>query len=205
MMKHLKKILFLALLFLNVAVYAQKVAHISEEKVFLNWYLSNYLLKLKNDSTILYINTYYTGSLTAIKEEIIKDTLVDVKHSYENNEIKECLILTKSEKLYISEQLDKMKGHVWTNDLFKNSKMLNSGSLHRLIGKQGLGWHDKYYKRYKTGFYSFSKPIFIRNNTICIFSYSYNCGILCAYGETAIYIKDNGAWSKWLVISDWIS
>jgi hypothetical protein len=65
------------------------VVYISEEKVFLNWYFNNYLLKSKNDSPILYVNTQYTGSLTAIKEEIIKDTLVDVKHSYEDNEIKE--------------------------------------------------------------------------------------------------------------------
>ena len=49
------------------------------------------------------------------------------------------------------------------------------------------------------------RAIFIRNNTLCIFSYSYNCGILCAYGETAVYIKDNGVWSKWLVISEWES
>jgi hypothetical protein len=204
-MKHLNKITSLALIFLITSAYTQKVESISEEETFLNWYFQNYLLKSKNDPPILYTDAIHTGSLTAIKDDIIKDTLVDLKNSYANNEFKECLILTKSEKLYINDQLDKMTGKSWTENLMKNSQKLNNDSLEILIGKQGLGWLDKYYEKYKTGFYSFSKPIFLRNNTICIFSFDYSCGILCAYGETAIYFKHNGEWSKWLIISDWIS
>ncbi len=204
-MKHLKKILLIAAFVVYTAAHAQKAEFISEEKTFLSWYFQNYLLKSKNDQPILYTNAIYTGSLTAIKNDIVKDTLVDLKSNDENNELKECLVLTKSEKLYVSNQLDKMVGTRWTTNLPENSKMLNIDRVQTLIGKQGLGWHDKYYKRYKTGFYSFSKPIFIRNNTLCIFSYSYNCGILCAYGETAVYIKDSGVWSKWLILSEWIS
>ncbi len=198
-MKHLNRIAFVVIVFFNTVAYAQNLEDPSEEQLFLNWFFQNYQPNFKNDPLILYTDAIHTGSLKSIKESFSRDTLRSLR-----NGLKELLVLTTSEKLYINNQLDKMTGRIWHENLLKNSQMISLDSIQTFFEKQGPGWTG-YYKKYTTGFYSFSKPIFLRNNTICIFDYSYYCGSLCANGETGVYFKHNGKWSKWLTISTWIS
>jgi hypothetical protein len=186
MINKFKKTAFLVVAFLlSTVVYAQKTTPVSEEKTFLSWYYQNFLHSTKHISPILYLDSIYNWG---IKNDVARDTLLDIYKNYKGNKSKDYLIISKSERLYINNQLNEMSGKIWTENLFKNSQML-----------------DNYQKKNKTGFYSFSKPIFLRHNTYCIFSLYYYCGKLCAHGETSIYIKRNGAWSKWLLISEWES
>lgn len=190
---------FLVLVLFTKLTYAQKVENVIEEQVFLNWYYQNHLVKSKNDNPILYLDKIYTGDL---KDDLARDTLIDIYADYKKRDIKEFLVLTKSERQYINNQIDEMTGKKWPEKLFKNSRMLNKDSLKTLYDSLGRRTDNN---NYNTGHYGFSKPIFFRNNTLCIFRMYYYCGVLCAHGETVIYIKENRTWTKWLSITEWIS
>ena len=111
------------------------------------------------------------------------------------------LIFTPAEKLHIREQVKIMSGEVklWKEkDFGENSILLNLDSLRTLIGPRGLGWPD-YKKKYSSGYFTFSKPIFLRNDTICIFYCSFSSG----GAELSVFENYSGQWIRLSRIADW--
>lgn len=53
--------------------------------------------------------------------------------------------------------------------------------------------------------YTLSKPIFLRNGSVCLFYYSYFCGPLCGQGNLSLYKKEKGKWVRWISLYDWVS
>ena len=52
--------------------------------------------------------------------------------------------------------------------------------------------------------YSFSRPIFLRENTLCLFYYGVSCH-LCGERKFSFYINQKGRWSEYLIIFLWQS
>jgi hypothetical protein len=112
---------------------------------------------------------------------------------------------TKQEVDYINTQLYLLGSVVWKPGLLENSRLISEATVDKIF-KNSLakGWRY-FYKHYGTQLYSFGKPIFLRNNAMCIFYSGYHCGGLCGTGSLCIYVKENGRWKNKYTILTWMS
>lgn len=94
---------------------------------------------------------------------------------------KQFLKLSSDERHFIKEEIQKFDSLKWGKNLIPGEKRLS-------IAKS------------LTGGFSITKPIFLRNNTLCIFDYFYDCGNRCAESETTVFKKVNGKWEMWMIV-----
>ncbi len=66
------------------------------------------------------------------------------------------------------------------------------------------GWRN-FYNSYGKSLFSFSIPIFFRDNQYCAFFYANICGGLCGEEYFSIYRKEFGAWSLWITVYESVS
>ncbi|WP_316812890.1 hypothetical protein [Pedobacter heparinus] len=126
-----------------------------------------------------------------------KDTLRTYKHEAR-------LVLAKHEKDFILAEASKIKEKSFDGNLLKKSTLIPRSKLSEIFKGKINGW-QKFTKEYNGGFYSFSKPIFIRNETLCIFYVDYACGNLCGNTEIAVYKKIKDTWTEWFVLYQAVS
>ena len=98
---------------------------------------------------------------------------------------KELLIANGLSETEIS-QLEKF---VWKDSLFKNSNRIKEDSA------------SSHFRKNNNLVYIFSKPLYIRDNSIALTSFVVMCGNNCGQNEVAFYKKEKGKWIKWVVIS----
>ncbi|MFL5738612.1 MAG: hypothetical protein ACJ75B_00235 [Flavisolibacter sp.] len=129
------------------------------------------------------------------------------------------IIFTKEEKAFIRVQLQNQKGRIWDSHLFEKSLLVNldsirqSASEHRKIVRKGEREPVTDFLSGETlkvdpltSVYSFSRPIFIRNYSICFFCYEvydahFDC---CEYSQLSIYKWIDGMWRfvNWIFINE---
>ncbi|GCC50951.1 hypothetical protein SanaruYs_11700 [Chryseotalea sanaruensis] len=110
------------------------------------------------------------------------------------------VVLTEAEKHQIINQIDST-AHL---------KRLAKTGLIKLIPKKEIDSLDREFAKLPIDFsktygyyslYSLRKPIFLRDNSLCVFYYNYRCGDLCGAMEFAIYKRDESTkWKKWIII-----
>lgn len=161
--------------------------------------------------TIVYVDTVNKDCKVPnlLKEVFQKNKIIDKGNSKPKNVLK----LTKAEKNYLLTQIGQQI--VWNNGLFPNSVRIDSDSMwtylmrQKSIKKASMSEtilnHDtitfKELNRQYNFVYIFTKPIYIRDNTICLITYSAMCGTDCGRSEISFYKKENNIWSKWLIVS----
>jgi hypothetical protein len=108
---------------------------------------------------------------------------------FEDGDAGDTLVLTKKEKDYIIRKLDSVQNYSWKEEVFPNSKIVVQDTL----------W-DYLLKNHKAVVHQFSKPIFIRDNSICLIYYMIFKG---AGGPSyfGFYKKKNGIWEEWISVS----
>ena len=94
------------------------------------------------------------------------------------------ILLTNDELTYLNAQLELTDHFHWEQRLFKNAKIIPFDTLR----------HQRLYGQY----WFFSKPIFIRDNSICLFYYIFYCGNTCGHSQLAFYRWRNNKWTKWI-------
>ncbi|MNY21558.1 hypothetical protein D3C86_1551150 [compost metagenome] len=151
----------------------------------------------KNLEPIVYTDAISTGVMKEFREAFSHDTLI-------NNQSQPMLVLSKAEKNLIHSEIDKLNQKFVNKELLKKSHFIPNGKLDLILKDPISGWSG-FNKKYGKGYYSFSKPIFIRDSSICIFFSNFTCGMLCAQGELSVYKKSGGQWVKWFTLSDFIS
>jgi len=140
-----------------------------------------------------YLGEYAVSSLTN-----------NIDRNMGNSQNNNSIVLSEKEKAFIRKEASKLLSVKWDNDIFKKAVVLTKTKIDEIFGKDGSYW-DGFYANYGKGYHSFSKPIFLRNKTICVFYQSYSCGSLCGHGSWDIYVKENGKWVSSLTIISWIS
>jgi hypothetical protein len=135
--------------------------------------------------------TYYTDKIWPFYLEEIKDALNktslqiwDTSFPKEIDEIPISIVFTKKEMDYVYNEIDKNNKKGWAKGKLKDAEFIESEN------------RDKY----GTAIYSFSKPVFLRNNTICIFYYDGN-----ENGRLVTYIKINGEWKYYSGFFRWVN
>jgi hypothetical protein len=115
------------------------------------------------------------------------------------------LVITTKERQYITTQIDKMGSSVWGKNELANFKMITADTVNAIFANRKRdGWAEMQ-KRGVARIYNFSGPIFLRNDTFCLFYYGYSCGWRCGHGEVAVYKKVNGRWEHWSTLMSWNS
>lgn len=105
------------------------------------------------------------------------------------------ITFTPEEINYINLELNNLKFHGWRDGVLKNSVRIPADTIKKIFygDYKSYGWLY-FTKHYGKSYYSFSKPIFLRNGTVCLFYSGYYCDNQCGEGGFYIYLKINGEW-----------
>ncbi|HEY9005910.1 MAG TPA: hypothetical protein VIM75_07240 [Ohtaekwangia sp.] len=152
------------------------------------------------DDEVICINYFHGGDhLLQYIEGPFADDTVRIE-GYRRNS----LVLTREEKSMIINTLRSLKPDSSHVDFYIDREIVSSDTIDALLQNPEKGW-PYFRKKYREGYYTVSKPIFFRENTLCLFSYSYSCGMLCGGGNISIYKKTLFGWRSYISFYDWIS
>ena len=136
----------------------------------------------QNISKVTYTNKVWTYNITEISNSLKYDTIKRNKRSNVIN--KEWVILSKCEKKLIDKKINKYNEESWAANKLPQYEYMHLDTL----------FAKKY--RYWT---SFTKPIFIRNNTMCFFYYD-----VADWGTFRLYIYQDGKWEYFSSLWEWV-
>jgi len=158
------------------------------------------------DTQFFHAKSFYTDSISksqiaGIKTQLNRDTIFD--NNWLTSEIK-FIILSKEEKKYINSELDKFKDFTWRQGLVPQFKIIRTDTVNAIFNDRRRGW-AYFHTKYGLYIHNFTKPIFLRNNTVCIFYKQYTCDYLCGFGTLDIYILKGGKWVVECQVSSWVS
>ncbi len=134
---------------------------------------------------------------------INKPISYDLKNCFETTFI-ESDSLTENEKLYVKKEIENSNEFEWTNDYVDNIKIVKNSEYQKIFKDLINGWKN-FRRKHGKSILQFSKPIFLRNYSICIISYSHSSDYLSAYGLTTCYKKENGKWIAFGTTCEWYS
>lgn len=154
--------------------------------------------KSVNEDTLFYTAGIDSTILVNMRRIFITDTIWVYK-DLGTGKLKriDSIILTPSEKHCIESELLNQIEKIWGDHLLHKSK-LSTDTLYEAYKNEPLevrmfGWRDKYrIENFKT-LYSFSRPIFLKNNSFCLFHYQVRKGRMSS-GNIGIYKKYNEEW-----------
>ena len=139
--------------------------------------------------------------INLIREELSADTLYAAGLEYYDST--KLVVLTHREKQYINQVLNRMSTVDWTEKLFVEGMLVKTDPAGGILNDQNPnGFHPE--RSSTDRLYSFSRPVFIRNQTLCIFCSGYSCGPRCGYGEVSVFRKISGKWSRWFKLTTWV-
>lgn len=104
--------------------------------------------------------------------------------------------LTKEEVASIKAKLENPSITKWTSDFFPKANIINREFLNAIFSDKTKDW--QYFKtNVADGYYTFSEPIFYRNNTFCLIYFEYASGWLLEKQGLRMYKKEDGKWVIW--------
>ena len=172
----------------------------SQVQTFLNDYFKS------NKKGILYSddieNNYIDQLIRTISTNQVK--LYTNSSSHNKKPSNDIISLTDKEKEYLKKELNSQRGKLWEDNLLKSSKIISRDTLISIFSKTFDRW-EYFHKKYGESYYSFTKPIFIRDNSICFFYFSFFHDTSFAGGEFAVYKRLNGKWEYYMTIWEWTS
>ena len=92
----------------------------------------------------------------------------------------------------------------WSREVFENVRFVNSDTINAILEdtSRGLPFFRRNIGR---GFSTFSVPIFLRNDTYCLFYSDHYDAPLAGGGGLGLYRKENGKWKIVKYYCFWIS
>ncbi len=155
------------------------------------------------NTKLVYMDRLDIYHVNNIKGALSKDTLCGTLGiTYESPKI---LILSPQERTYIDQALAKLASTRWDSSLFKYGKLISKDEVKAIFtDRKQQGW--QYFKQhYGTELHEFSSPIFIRDNTLCVFYSGHSCDYECGEGALAIFKKEKEDWVLWMTLYVWMS
>jgi hypothetical protein len=142
-----------------------------------------------NVDTLFYTADLNGITLHEIGKYLSKDTIWIYKQLAQGKlQTVDSIILSKEEKLFLEKQIASQEGKIWDDNLLDKSKLTERDTINR---KYTYSRRPKDYK--PITIYSFSKPIFIKNDSICFFYYQ---EVTAGFGggQLCLYKKYDGKW-----------
>jgi len=110
---------------------------------------------------------------------------------------------TKAELDFIMKSI-KTSSIKWSNGLLGSVNVISKDTIDAIFKDKSKGW-NYFYKHFGQSYYIFSLPIFLRNDTLCLFYSSTHCGYECGDGHFKLYEKEYGKWIEVKTYCNWIS
>ena len=188
---------FIKYIFLFLSV-ANLLAQENTEKQFFSDLFKNRISKV-----IYSENRFY--DLNELKNTINQAKVV-YKMQLENSPIilLDSLFFTNQELEIVFNKIMSSNDTHWAKNSILNGKYIPRKKIDKIFNEPSKGW-DYFHKIYGKDLFSFSKPVFIRNNSVCFFYESNGNGNLGGSGSFDIYIKQNGKWIFFNSLRMWIS
>jgi len=163
------------------------------------------------EGQIIYTDKISKGDIDNIKSHLKSKTLFDVSHTINQNSV----TLTRQEIKYISDQLESFSYDLWQENLFSGAKLIKESDVMSFIKKTNQVYLENYnnpnntetdrmtmVKNYqRPNVFKFSKPIYLRNKSLCLIYFSSVCGNPCGFDELCFYKIENSTWTKWVVVN----
>lgn len=171
--------------------------------------------KTNIDLTVTQDSIVYIKKCIAFIKEVNKEQLADTNFILVDKpflfEYYDCIskLLTDS-TTYSNDELTFIKDKKypsltkWTKELFTTIKIISSDSISSIFNDNSKWW-TYFYKSIGHSFNTFSVPIFLRNDTYCIFYSDNHCGGECGVGRLTLYKKESNKWTEVKSYCDWIS
>jgi hypothetical protein len=137
--------------------------------------------------------------IDVLREILMQDTVI--KGPPYSGIIKDSLAITDNEREMILKELKLLKNHRWKSNLFSKSLLIRAESADSIV-KRISKTKDSLMVRLCTEIYTFSKPIFFRNDSLCVFYFERN-SLLMREGECWFYKKENNEWKKYFRFFIW--
>ncbi len=142
---------------------------------------------------------FYTAE---IESQIIDSTIINIKNNksfkidylYNGNQSKPFKI-TPDEQNYLITELEKLKNYRWEKDIFPFSKRLEQNEIQETFDQTEKLATEKE-KNMCSIVYTFSKPIFIRNNTIALYLNQSRYRTNYTQLDFSFYKLENERWEK---------
>ena len=158
------------------------------------WKASCKYLNVKCD-TFFYANKTDPETIECVIESLDKSTVYK-QFDKPTKQLKiDSIIFSHNEVEEIKRQMILYKDSNWTRNLFPNSHVLNRNQIDdfiKRVDKSKLTLEEKLSKNV----FTFSQPIFLRKNSICIITIEED-SILEKSGGTWIYVHKSGSWIKY--------
>lgn len=124
-----------------------------------------------------------------MRRYLLKDTIWIYKQ-LEHSKLKriDSLVLSEQEKAYIETQINNQTGKIWGENLLKKSRLTGRDTTYKKETHFSIQKHNQ-----SKTIYSFSKPIFLREASICFFYYQHiKRG--SGEGQLGLYKKEGDTW-----------
>ena len=194
----MQKTFFTVVLFLlSFYTYAQTT---NNDVPQINQFLADFLTPVPKP--VLVAESLDAATLAWLKDALSIDTLYR-RSSHDNWKTVaiDTFVLYAAEQHYKDSCLNNMTDFKWTNALLPGAVILDKYAVDTLKQK-GYSAFDYLRTTFATDrFYFFSKPIFLRDNTICLFyNETLNMGPVGSSAKINIYIRRNNRWeSIWAI------
>ena len=173
-------------------------------------FLESLLRKTLPEGEIVYTNKINESQLQRVEAHIKPGVIQGAGTETKRNSIS----LSRKEKKYILSQLEIYTKPFWGDNLFAKSKMIPEDSIASYMKKVYQEYSESFInpnnsdndkaeimKNYpRPNLFEFSRPIYLRNNSICLVLISYRCGNPCGFDELCFYKKVNDVWTKFVVV-----
>lgn len=133
------------------------------------------------------------------------------------------LTLTDKEVSYIIAEINNNKSYNFSETTFPNALIISKDTVQSYSSNKAKSWHkeqrsvfdsndtikilkfrnERPYSYIETYVHFFSKPIYFRNDSLCILHHADLCNFhsgMCGCNSTYIYKKNNGRWEKYIEI-----
>jgi hypothetical protein len=165
-------------------------------------FITSFLNEIRQSkSPVFYLSNHDDSALL---DALKPDTLMDMWGLAGRNKPQNKLVLTQKEKKHIRTKLRQLRELTWEDHLLPRARLLPRDTVQYYLKDRARGW-QRMYDRGISGYYTFSNPIFLRNETLCIFQFDFSCGNLCGDGTIMIYRKENGKWQPYINLANWVS
>jgi len=186
---------------------------IKDETIDLKYEVLNQLIddELKNDSVIGvnkdFINKYVYNIST--KKIYLENKNSDEPSPPPNLGINlkyDSIFLQKDSSYYIQQNKTLSNFRFIKNRIKKKLQFINDEELYKISQIKSADFWNEFNKRYKDKcIRTFSVPFFSKNRIFCVVQYSLSCGPLSGGGNTAVYKKIKGKWTRMKTFDIWVS
>jgi hypothetical protein len=157
----------------------------------------------------------YTNKLDNWAVDQMNKGISERKISGVDLDSKQTIKLTKREQKYLFQKIELLRTNIWKDSLFLNSERIELDTVMKYIEDVRKGFLKidpllcdtlvtlaMQKNRINTNVFTFSKPIFIRDNSICLIFTTFTCGKQCGKAELTFYrLWHNREWIKYIVAS----